>query len=117
LEPTVKISRTIKSTKSLTLPLLVVLEVSFKIGCNDIDNHNLLHQASVQLSDYPNILVSAKDIAELIKLSGLRCHQLKGNRVGQWAIKLTGFYRLIFTLESERLEIVCIEEVSKHYGD
>lgn len=64
-----------------------------------------------------NIFVFAKDIAELIKLPGLRCHQLKGNRVGQWAIKLTGFYRLIFTLEGERLEIVCIEEVSKHYGD
>jgi len=37
--------------------------------------------------------------------------------MGQWALSLTGFHRLIFTLESDRLEIAMIEEVSKHYGD
>jgi proteic killer suppression protein len=42
---------------------------------------------------------------------------LKGDRSGEWAVKLTGFYRLIFTLEGKRLQIALIEEVSKHYGD
>ena len=62
-----------------------------------------------------NIIKLSKSIDDLKKLPGLRCHQLAGDRAGQWAINLTGFYRLIFTLEGERLEIARIEEVSKHY--
>lgn len=54
---------------------------------------------------------------ELMQLPGLRCHELKGDRKGQYAIKLTGFYRIIFTVIGKKLEIACIEEVSKHYDD
>lgn len=64
-----------------------------------------------------NIIKQVHDINELCTLPGLRCHPLKGDRKGEWVIKLTGFYRLIFTLEGKKLEIVCIEEVSKHYDD
>ena len=64
-----------------------------------------------------NIIKKARDIEELKRLPGLRCHELKGNRKGQWAVNLTGFYRLIFTLEGDCMEIARIEEVSKHYGD
>lgn len=58
-----------------------------------------------------------RNIDELKQLPGLRCHPLKGDREGQYAVNLNGFYRLIFTLNGEALEIVLIEEVSKHYGD
>lgn len=64
-----------------------------------------------------NIIKRTKDYDELSNLPGLKCHPLKGDREGQYAIYLTGFYRLIFTLVGESLEIVQIEEVSKHYGD
>ena len=64
-----------------------------------------------------NIIKQAHDINELCSFPGLRCHQLKGSRQGQWALKLTGFYRLIFTLEGKNFEIVLIEEVSKHYDE
>ena len=64
-----------------------------------------------------NIIKETKDFDELSVLPGLKCHQLKGDREGQYAINLTGFYRLIFTLVGESLEIVQIEEVSKHYDD
>ena len=63
------------------------------------------------------IIKQAKDIEELMSLPVLGCHPLKGDRAGQYAIKLTRFYRLIFTLKGDALEIVNIEEVSKHYGD
>lgn len=63
------------------------------------------------------IIKSVRDIEELKRMPGLRCHELKGRRKGFWAINLTGFHRLIFTLEGKRLEIAHIEEVSKHYGD
>jgi proteic killer suppression protein len=64
-----------------------------------------------------NIIKQARDLDELKELPGLKCHALKGVRDGQWAVSLTGFYRLIFTLQGEQLEIVRIEEVSKHYDD
>ncbi|MCX6363220.1 MAG: plasmid maintenance system killer [Actinobacteria bacterium] len=64
-----------------------------------------------------NLTKQAGDIEELRKWSVLDCHPLKGDRAGQWAVTLTGFSRLIFTLEGDRLEIAMIEEVSKHYGD
>ncbi|HNY28185.1 MAG TPA: type II toxin-antitoxin system RelE/ParE family toxin [Candidatus Sumerlaeota bacterium] len=64
-----------------------------------------------------NIIKQTRDIAELQRLPSLRCHPLKGNREGQWAVNLTGFWRLIFTLQGDCLQIVQIEEVSKHYDD
>jgi len=64
-----------------------------------------------------NIIKSAADIEELEKLPAIDCHPLKGNRRGKWAVKLTGYMRLIFTLQGENFEVVRIEEVSKHYGD
>ncbi len=64
-----------------------------------------------------NVMKQTRDIEELQKLPCLRCHALVGNRAGQWAIKLKGFYRLIFTLQGDQLEIAQIEEVSKHYDD
>ena len=64
-----------------------------------------------------NIIKQARDIEELMSLPALRCHALRGNYRGQYAIKLTGFYRLIFTLKGNALELAQIEEVSKHYGD
>ncbi len=63
------------------------------------------------------IIKQARDIEELKRFPGLGCHPLEGNRAGHWALTLTGFYRLIFALQGEELEIVLIEEVSKHYGD
>jgi proteic killer suppression protein len=67
--------------------------------------------------DRINIIKHARDIEELQRLPVLDCHPLKGDRAGEWAISLTGFDRLIFTLQGDRLEIVRIEEVSKRYGD
>jgi len=64
-----------------------------------------------------NLIQVAADLEELRKLPALKCHPLKGDREGQYAISLTGFYRLIFTMHGEHLEVVHVEEVSKHYDD
>ena len=64
-----------------------------------------------------NIIKQVQNIEELMRLPALGRHSLKGDRYGQYSIKLTGFYRLIFTLKGDALEIAHIEEVSKHYGD
>lgn len=63
------------------------------------------------------LIKTARDIDEVMALPGLLCHPLTQNRKGQYAVKLTGFYRLVFTLEDDMLTVARIEEVSKHYGD
>jgi len=60
------------------------------------------------------LIQQTSDLDELTALPALRCHPLAGDRAGSYGIKLTGFYRLIISIEEG---VVTIEEVSKHYGD
>ena len=60
------------------------------------------------------IIQYAKDLDELMRLPVIGCHPLTGNLAGLYGIKLTGFYRLIVSVEEG---VVTIEGVSKHYGD
>ena len=60
-----------------------------------------------------NIIKSVRNIDELMVLPALGCHSLKGDRRGQYSIKLTGFYRLIFTLKDDALEIKMVKETEK----
>lgn len=64
-----------------------------------------------------NILKSAKSFEELYAIPQLKFHPLTGDRDGEFAITLTGFYRLIITNDGDTFDIARIEEVSKHYGD
>jgi proteic killer suppression protein len=63
------------------------------------------------------LIKQARSLEEIMAIHGLRCHPLKGNRKGQYAISLDYRYRLIFTVSRGELEVVWIEEVSKHYDD
>jgi proteic killer suppression protein len=103
------------------------MEISFRTSKlkKQYENHRLAERAyGAQVArryiQRINIIKKARDIGELCDPAmspGLRCHPLKADREGQWAVNLTGFYRLIFTLQGEQLEVACIEEVSKHYDD
>lgn len=64
-----------------------------------------------------NIIKASQGLHDLIAQGPLRCHPLKGQRQGQYAMRLHDRWRLIFTVESGVIEVACIEEVSKHYGD
>ncbi|WP_421715550.1 type II toxin-antitoxin system RelE/ParE family toxin [Arcobacter arenosus] len=63
------------------------------------------------------ILKSVKSFDDLYKIPQLKFHPLTGNRDGEFAISLTGFYRLIITKHGDTFDIAKIEEVSKHYDD
>jgi len=64
-----------------------------------------------------NIIKAARSLDDLKAQRPLRCHELQGTRAGQWAINLTDRYRLIFTISGLELDVVRVEEVTKHYGD
>lgn len=64
-----------------------------------------------------NLLKSAKSFEDLSKIPQLKFHPLTGDRKGEFAISLTGFYRLIITNDGDTFDIAKIEEVSKHYDD
>lgn len=63
------------------------------------------------------LLKSAKSFDDLSKIPQLKFHPLTGDRKGEFAISLTGFYRLIITNDGDTFDIAKIEEVSKHYDD
>ncbi len=63
------------------------------------------------------ILKKAKSFDELYKIPSLHFHPLSGNRKGEFAIKLTAYWRLIITNDGDVFDIAKIEEVSDHYGD
>lgn len=64
-----------------------------------------------------NILKSAKSFDDLFKIPSLKFHPLTGNRKGEFAMTLTGYWRLIITNDGDVFDIAKIEEVSDHYGD
>ena len=62
-----------------------------------------------------NILISITEIKELNNFRSLKFEALKGNRTGQYSIRLNRQYRLIFRIDKNgELEIIIIE-ISKHY--
>jgi proteic killer suppression protein len=61
------------------------------------------------------LLQAARSLDEVMSLQGLRCHPLKGDLAGMYAVDLTGFNRLLFSIAEG--DVVTVEKVSKHYGD
>lgn len=62
-------------------------------------------------------LKSAKSFEDLYKIPSLKFHPLTGNRKGEYAISLTGYWRLIIKNDGDVFDIAKIEEVSDHYGN
>ena len=61
------------------------------------------------------VLRATDKFAQLYGHRALRLHPLKGNRAGQYAITLTGNYRLIIEMvEEDRVRIINVED---YHGD
>ena len=61
-------------------------------------------------------LYAVKDFQGAANIQAMRLHPLKGAKRGEWAINLTGTWRLIVT-KGDTEEKVIIERVSNHYDD
>ena len=90
-----------------------------------IHNVRLSAKAKKHLSRVPFYIVDKLDtwidavertgLEEVRKVSGYHDEPLKGKRRGQRSIRLSRAYRAIYVILSEnRMELVEIEEVSKH---
>jgi proteic killer suppression protein len=64
-----------------------------------------------------NQLFACASEQDLRNLPPLRFHALTGQRKGEYAIDIDGFWRIILTFEDRAHQILIIEEVSKHYDD
>jgi proteic killer suppression protein len=61
------------------------------------------------------VLRATEKFSQLYSFQALRLHPLKGNRAGQYAIILTGNYRLIMErVEEDRVRIMDVED---YHGD
>lgn len=65
-------------------------------------------------------LVSADSVEDLIQYGIGRCHELLGNRSGQYAIDLVHPFRLVFTKSEKsslaKINIIRIMEVTDYHG-
>ena len=62
------------------------------------------------------LLISIQNLEDLKQFRGLNFERLKGNRKGQYSIRLNNQYRLLLTRITEsKVQIVLINEISKHY--
>ncbi|MBK7763478.1 MAG: type II toxin-antitoxin system RelE/ParE family toxin [Bacteroidetes bacterium] len=65
-------------------------------------------------------LKTVEKIEHLFQFHGLRYEKLKGNRIGHSSVRVNEQYRIIFleignTEEPQNIEILDIQELSKHY--
>ena len=58
---------------------------------------------------------ASETVEEMIQYHIGRCHPLKGNRQGQYAVDLEQPHRLTFTVKHEIVQIAHIEEIVKDY--
>jgi len=64
------------------------------------------------------ILMSIESLDELTFFRSLHFEPLKGNRKGEYSIRLNLQFRLIFTVATDNqllIELIVINEISKHY--
>jgi toxin HigB-1 len=58
--------------------------------------------------------VENRGLEEVKKIPGYHDEPLKGQRKGEFSIRLSRSYRAIYKIRKEKTEFVSIEEVSKH---
>ena len=58
---------------------------------------------------------AANDVLELVNNSIGRCHALKGNKNGQYAMDLVHPYRLIFIVEDNQISVAEIQEIVDYH--
>lgn len=58
---------------------------------------------------------AASNVIELISDSIGRCHELNGNRNGQYAMDLVHPYRLIFVVKGSQINIAEIQEIVDYH--
>lgn len=63
-----------------------------------------------------SLLMSVREFRELYDVPSIKLHQLKGNRRGEYSLRLNVQMRLIVEHDEARKTII-VKEVSKHYGD
>lgn len=76
-----------------------------------IYNHNIAKKISIRIDQ----LSSSNSTEDLILSHVGRCHSLKGNRSGQFALNLSGPYRLIFTQHQDEIIVAKIIEIIDYH--
>lgn len=62
-----------------------------------------------------NEISSAESVEFMIKYKIGRCHPLKNNRKGEYAVDLVNPYRLVFRIKTDEIEIANICEIVDYH--
>jgi plasmid maintenance system killer protein len=56
---------------------------------------------------------SSPNLSVLMQIPAANCHPLSGNRSGEWALNISGNYRLIFTIDHDPIPITETGEIDR----
>lgn len=54
---------------------------------------------------------ASPSLSVLMKIPAADCHPLSGNRLGQWAVKISGNFRIIFELMDDPVPMKSVTEI------
>ena len=63
-----------------------------------------------------SLVMAVRDLQDLYDVPSIRFHPLKGDRKGEYSLRLNVQWRLIVEHDEARKTII-VKEVNKHYGD
>lgn len=72
-------------------------------------------EMAIKIAQRINEIKSADTVENLVKFSIGRCHPLKGDRQGEYAMDLVHPYRLIFVVKNETIQIAKIIEINDYH--
>lgn len=73
-------------------------------------------EVAVRYADRIELMIGVEGFHRLFELAALRLHPLKGERAGEYAMTLSGRWRLIVEPSGDGRSAT-VSEVSHHYGD
>lgn len=72
-------------------------------------------EMAVKITQRIGQIISASEISELVQYGIGRCHELEGNRKGQFAMDLVHPYRLVFVEDNGRISLVKIISIEDYH--
>lgn len=72
-------------------------------------------EMAIKIHQRINEIKASYDVESMLKFGIGRCHELKGDRSGEYSVDLVHPYRLIFSVEKNEIVIALIKEIVDYH--
>jgi proteic killer suppression protein len=72
--------------------------------------HGIRDDLVAKLEEILHAIEQARHVEQIALFPGWKLHPLKGDRVGEWSVWVTGNYRLTFRVDAEEIRDIDLED-------